>query len=415
VKKPLIVFCTAALAGAATVVFATMASAAPTRYEAETAPAVCTGTIDSNHAGYSGTGFCNGDNAAGAAAQFTVNASAAGTATLGVRFANGTTTARPTDVLVNGTTTPAVSFEGTGAWTTWVTKTLTVPVGAGANTIRFSPTTADGLPNLDYIELTAPGGPSPSACAPPSTSPSSSPPRVTVWLAGDSTMADPSGGATCPVGWGNQFAGYFNGNVTVKNNAVAGRSIQTWLYDPNVTSTMNSSGECVINPNTYSSRWQAMLDATTGMKAGDYLFIQFGINDSTSTCPRHVGTARYQQLMTMMAQAALARGAHPVLLTAVAAITCSGSTATNNRGFVSQTYASGTATGAPVVDLQTLSVSLYNSLHFCPNNGDYTSGALGRFFCNDHTHFETYGAQQIAGVVAKALRDQRIPLASYLK
>jgi len=128
------------------------AVAAPVRYEAETAPATCTGTIDSNHAGYSGTGFCNGDNAIGAAAQFTVNA-AAGTATLGVRFANGTTIARPADVLVNGSRVTSVSFEGTGAWTTWVTKTLTVALTAGSNTVRFSPTAADGLPNIDALDV----------------------------------------------------------------------------------------------------------------------------------------------------------------------------------------------------------------------------------------------------------------------
>jgi lysophospholipase L1-like esterase len=239
------------------------------------------------------------------------------------------------------------------------------------------------------------------------------PEPITVWLAGDSTMSNPSGG--CPVGWGSQFAPLFNSSVTVKNQAVAGRSIQTWLYDPNVTSTKGSDGECIISPSTYSTRWQAMLDASTGMKAGDYLFIQFGINDSTSACPRHVGSARYQQLMTMMAQAALARGAHPVLLTSVAAITCSGSTATSNRGFVTETRAAASATGAPVIDLQTLSVSLYNSLRFCPNNGDYTSGSVGAFFCNDHTHFETYGAQQIAGLVAGDVRRQGLPLATYLQ
>jgi lysophospholipase L1-like esterase len=226
-------------------------------------------------------------------------------------------------------------------------------------------------------------------------------------------MANPSG--TCPVGWGSQFGALFTSGVTVNNRAVAGRSIQTWLYEGNVTSAKDSAGECVLSSTAYSSRWQAMLDATTGMKAGDYLFIQFGINDGDTNCPRHVGTARYQQLMTTMAQAALARGAHPVLLTAVAAITCSGSTAVKNRGFVTQTTAAGAATGAPVVDLQTLSVNLYNSLRFCPNNGDYTTGALGAFFCNDHTHFETYGAQQIAKLVATALRTQNIPLAAYLK
>jgi len=145
------------------------------------------------------------------------------------------------------------------------------------------------------------------------------------------------------------------------------------------------------------------------------LVVQFGINDGDTNCPRHVGTARYQQLMTMMAQAALARGAHPILLTAVAAITCSGSAAVKNRGFVTQTTAAGSATGSPVIDLQTLSVNLYNSLHFCPNNGNYSTGAVGAFFCNDHTHFEAAGARQIAGVVAGAVRNQQIPLAAYLR
>ena len=233
---------------------------------------------------------------------------------------------------------------------------------------------------------------------------------ITVWMAGDSTMANP--GATCPVGWGSQFGALFGTGATVKNLAVAGRSIQTWLYEGNVTSTKGSDGECVLSSTAYSTRWNQML---TGMKSGDYLIVQFGINDGDTACPRHVGTARYQQLMTMMTQAALARGAHPILLTAVAAITCSGSTATTNRGFVTQTRAAASATGAPVVDLQALSVALYNRLRFCPNNGDYTSGALGAFFCNDHTHFETYGAQQIAALVAGALRSQNIPLAAYLK
>jgi lysophospholipase L1-like esterase len=294
---------------------------------------------------------------------------------------------------------------------------LTLSVTAGANTIRLSPTTANGLPNVDYLDVTAGGNstPNPTPCASPSTSPSSSPARVTVWLAGDSTMADPSGGATCPAGWGNQFAQYFNSNVTVRNSAVGGRSVQTWLYDPNVTSTMNSAGECVVNPVTYSARWQAMLNSTSGMKAGDYLLIQFGINDGSSTCPRHVGSARYQQLLGMMASAAKARGARPVFLTPVAAITCSGGTAVGNRGFITETNSAASANAVPVIDLHRLSYALYNRLGFCPFNGDYSTGPVGAFFCNDHTHFEAAGARQVAGVVAKALRDQQIPLASYLK
>jgi hypothetical protein len=47
------------------------------RYEAETPPAVCQGTIDSNQPGFSGSGFCNGNAAVGAYLQLTVNTSAA--------------------------------------------------------------------------------------------------------------------------------------------------------------------------------------------------------------------------------------------------------------------------------------------------------------------------------------------------
>ncbi|WP_218576980.1 CBM35 domain-containing protein [Phytohabitans rumicis] len=125
----------------------------PTRYEAETAPAVCQGTIDSNHAGFSGSGFCNGNAAVGAYAQFTVNASTAGTATLGVRFANGASGARPANLVVNGSTVATVSYETTGAWTTWSTKSLTVSLNAGSNTIRLDPTTAVGLPNIDSLDV----------------------------------------------------------------------------------------------------------------------------------------------------------------------------------------------------------------------------------------------------------------------
>ncbi|MFI6034158.1 carbohydrate-binding protein [Streptomyces sp. NPDC051315] len=157
--------CAGLLAGALAALSGPTAQAATTRYEAETSPAVCTGTIDSDWAGYSGSGFCNATNATGAHAQFTVNAATAGTATLNVRFANGTTTARPASLIVNGTTVQTPSFEGTGAWSTWVGKTLTVTLNAGSNTVRLSPTVAAGLPNIDYLDVETSGSTPPASGA----------------------------------------------------------------------------------------------------------------------------------------------------------------------------------------------------------------------------------------------------------
>ena len=153
------------VAGALVAVTGTAAHAATVRYEAGVAPAVCDGTIDSDHAGYSGTGFCNTDNETGASARFTVNAPAAGTATLRVRYANGTGTARPATVTVNGSAAATAAFGDTDSWEAWTTATLTVPLDAGGNTVRFTATTGNGLPNIDYIEVETDGDDTP----PPAT------------------------------------------------------------------------------------------------------------------------------------------------------------------------------------------------------------------------------------------------------
>lgn len=120
---------------------------AGTRYEAEDAN-ISQGVVESNHAGFSGTGFVNGDNVVGSYVEWSVNAASAGTATLRIRYANGTTTNRP--MSVNGT---VVDFPGTGAWTTWQTRTLTMNLQAGTNLIRATSTTVNGGPNLDYLEV----------------------------------------------------------------------------------------------------------------------------------------------------------------------------------------------------------------------------------------------------------------------
>jgi lysophospholipase L1-like esterase len=179
--------------------------------------------------------------------------------------------------------------------------------------------------------------------------------------------------------------------------------------------TLDASGQPVLQ-----ARWQAMLDAMTGMKPGDYLFIQFGINDSDPMCDRHVGIDAFKMSYGMMAQAAKDRGANPVFVTPVSSISCNGSTARDSRGaYVPATKDAGTQYGVPVIDLDAASVALYNSLQFCPvPGGDVTAsttGPVGDFFCDDHTHFSQAGAVQIADLVAQAIRDQGLPLAAHLR
>ncbi|MFI6290648.1 CBM35 domain-containing protein [Nonomuraea sp. NPDC050790] len=128
------------------------------RLEAEQA-VITQGLVESNHAGYSGTGFVNFDNVTGSGIEFTATAARAGTATLTLRFANGTAVNRPMSVSVNGGAPVTRDFPGTGAWSTWVNAPITAELNAGANTIKLVATTANGGPNLDYLDVPAPAAP----------------------------------------------------------------------------------------------------------------------------------------------------------------------------------------------------------------------------------------------------------------
>ena len=241
---------------------------------------------------------------------------------------------------------------------------------------------------------------------------------IKVWIAGDSTVAN--GNTPCPTGWGKHLAQYLSDLVSIDNSAVGGRSVRTWLY--NVSTEMDvDTGECVLERDvngepTLQARWQGMLD---NMSTGDALLIQFGINDGSATCDRHVGLAAFKESYGMMAAAAKDRGADPVFITPVSAIACSGTTPQGSRGaYVDATFEAGEEYGVPVIDLHQLSIDLYGELAFCPvPGGDVsaeTSGPVGDFFCDDHTHFSDAGAVTIAGLVANALGQQPINLARYV-
>ncbi|RSD10701.1 carbohydrate-binding protein [Amycolatopsis eburnea] len=133
----------------ATVLYRLSSGAA--RYEAESATVSAGGTIDANHAGFSGTGFANGANAVGSYVEWQVTGPASA---LTFGYANGTTAARPVDIAVDGTVVATgVPFPPTGAWTTWSTVARPVSLAAGAHTVRVTATTADGPANLDYLDL----------------------------------------------------------------------------------------------------------------------------------------------------------------------------------------------------------------------------------------------------------------------
>jgi lysophospholipase L1-like esterase len=79
--------------------------------------------------------------------------------------------------------------------------------------------------------------------------------HITVYLIGDSTMCFYTPEQSPLTGWGMPFANFFDSNVTIKNKAEGGESTRTFIEE---------------------KLWQPVADS---LKAGDYVFIQFGHND----------------------------------------------------------------------------------------------------------------------------------------
>ncbi|MCH7230871.1 right-handed parallel beta-helix repeat-containing protein [Glycomyces sp. L485] len=138
---------------AATLFVMNGASAGQARYETEGPTATCDGAIESEHSGFSGSGYCNTANTAGAAAQFTFGTDRPSPATLGFRYANGGTSDRTAQVVVHGSIVESMTFAVTGDWDSWETQSLTVPLIKGSNTIKLVSTGPDGLPNIDFLDV----------------------------------------------------------------------------------------------------------------------------------------------------------------------------------------------------------------------------------------------------------------------
>ena len=215
-----------------------------------------------------------------------------------------------------------------------------------------------------------------------------------IWIIGDSTVED----NTPPFrGWGWALPEFVKDGVTVKNHALSGRSSRSFWE------------EGLFRP------------VAEGMRPGDMLLIQFGHNDEKDD-ERHTDPdSTFPEWLMRYVNAAREKGALPVLLTPV-----------SRRFFVgdgNMLYTHGEYPRAirqlaakesiPLCDLKLDSRKLYLQLgeektaelfvRLAPGeHPDFPDGH------DDKTHFNAYGAKQIAGLVAQELN--RIPeCAVYLK
>src|SRR5687767_4557480 len=118
---------------------------------------------------------------------------------------------------------------------------------------------------------------------------------VTIFRAGDSTMAPKQADKRPETGWGEMLGQHFReGTVRIENRAVNGRSTKTFISE---------------------GRWQAIVD---DLKKGDYVFIQFGHNDSSKEKgERYTPPEDYRNNLVRFVEEVRTKGGNPVLFTPV--------------------------------------------------------------------------------------------------
>lgn len=121
-------------------------------YQAESAALGGGAVAESTNSGYNGSGYANLPTTGGTVTFNSVNPNGGGTKALTIRFALGGTTARTGNLVVNGATTP-ITFQPTGAWTTWKTMSVNITLSTtSTNTIQLTSTGSD-LANIDEISV----------------------------------------------------------------------------------------------------------------------------------------------------------------------------------------------------------------------------------------------------------------------
>jgi lysophospholipase L1-like esterase len=213
-----------------------------------------------------------------------------------------------------------------------------------------------------------------------------------IYLAGDSTVVDQYYEPWAA--WGQMLPRFFLPGVIIANHAESGETTRSFVGEKRLAKIM------------------------TTMKPGDYLFIQFAHNDMK---PGAVSLDDYKKFLLDYIAQTRAKGATPVLVTPMNRRTFDDAgKITNSFGAYPDAVREVAAQQkVALIDLNAMSKTLFEAMgpdgtlkafmHFPVNSFPGQTAAIA-----DNTHFNSYGAYELARCIVRGIREAKLPITKFL-
>lgn len=224
--------------------------------------------------------------------------------------------------------------------------------------------------------------------------------QFTVFLAGDSTLAVKTPDRRPETGWGEMLQQYFDpAKVKIDNRAQNGRSTRTFIEQ---------------------GHWQRIVD---DLKKGDYVFVQFGHNDSAKDRPdRYTPPEDFKKNLLRFIAEVEAKKAKIVLLTPVMRrrFDKDGKFVDVHGEYPDIFRTVAREKKVPLIDMHRKSEALIvkygvegsKTLFLQLKPGEHPNYPNG---VDDNTHFRPTGAEEMAKLAIEGIRENKLPLRKYLK
>ncbi len=219
--------------------------------------------------------------------------------------------------------------------------------------------------------------------------------QITVYLAGNSTVVNQDDEPWAA--WGQMIPRFFTPGVAIANHAESGLTLGSFLG---------------------SKRLQKILSI---IKPGDYLFVEFGHNDQKEKGPNDGAWKSYTERMKLFIGEAKKKGAIPVVVTSTARrnFDSAGHNVNSLGDYPAAARKAAQEEGVAMIDLNEMSTKFYEALgavaskkalvHYPANTFPNQDKPLA-----DNTHFNPYGAYQLAKCIVEGIKLNKLGLAKFL-